>query len=74
MAIHKAVVYQNTSVINDEVLCHRFGLLPVKADPSLFEDWKEGDRLTEKNSIRFLLNVKNICKNDESANAGSKKN
>ncbi|TKR86487.1 hypothetical protein L596_011073 [Steinernema carpocapsae] len=38
MALEKIYLYQNTSVIQDEVLCHRLGLLPVKADPRLF-DW-----------------------------------
>ncbi|VDK51104.1 unnamed protein product, partial [Gongylonema pulchrum] len=37
MAIEKVYLYQNTSIIPDEVLCHRFGLLPIKADPRLFE-------------------------------------
>ncbi|VDN84334.1 unnamed protein product [Brugia pahangi] len=30
-------MYQNTSIIPDEVLSHRFGLLPIKADPRLFK-------------------------------------
>ncbi|CEF61957.1 DNA-directed RNA polymerases I and III subunit RPAC1 [Strongyloides ratti] len=38
MAIEKVMLYQNTSVIQDEVLCHRLGLLPLKADPRKF-DW-----------------------------------
>uniref|UniRef100_A0A158Q872 Dolichyl-phosphate beta-glucosyltransferase n=1 Tax=Elaeophora elaphi TaxID=1147741 RepID=A0A158Q872_9BILA len=37
MAIEKVYLYQNTSIIPDEVLSHRFGLLPIKADPRLFE-------------------------------------
>jgi len=36
MAIEKVYLYQNTSVIPDEVLCHRFGLLPIKANPDDF--------------------------------------
>lgn len=36
MAIEKVYLYQNTSVIQDEVLCHRFGLLPLKIDPRKF--------------------------------------
>ncbi|CAJ0570317.1 unnamed protein product, partial [Mesorhabditis spiculigera] len=36
LAIEKVYLYQNTSIIQDEVLCHRFGLLPVKADPRQF--------------------------------------
>ncbi|VDK47709.1 unnamed protein product [Anisakis simplex] len=37
MAFEKIYLYQNTSVIQDEVLCHRLGLLPIRADPRLFE-------------------------------------
>lgn len=37
MAIEKIYLYQNTSVIQDEVLCHRLGLIPIHADPRLFE-------------------------------------
>ncbi|KAK6023682.1 RNA polymerase Rpb3/Rpb11 dimerization domain protein, partial [Ostertagia ostertagi] len=36
MAIEKIYLYQNTSVIQDEVLCHRIGLLPLKVDPRKF--------------------------------------
>ena len=36
MAIKTAYFYNNTSVITDEILAHRLGLLPIKADPSLF--------------------------------------
>ncbi|KHJ87303.1 RNA polymerase Rpb3/Rpb11 dimerization domain protein [Oesophagostomum dentatum] len=36
MAFEKIYLYQNTSVIQDEVLCHRLGLLPIKADPRKF--------------------------------------
>uniref|UniRef100_A0A1I8EBV0 Dolichyl-phosphate beta-glucosyltransferase n=1 Tax=Wuchereria bancrofti TaxID=6293 RepID=A0A1I8EBV0_WUCBA len=37
LAIEKVYLYQNTSIIPDEVLSHRFGLLPIKADPRLFK-------------------------------------
>ncbi|VDN53452.1 unnamed protein product, partial [Dracunculus medinensis] len=37
MAIEKVYLYQNTSIIQDEVLCHRLGLLPVNADPRMFD-------------------------------------
>lgn len=36
MAIEKVYIANNTSVIQDEVLAHRLGLLPIKADPRLF--------------------------------------
>lgn len=37
MAIEKVLIYNNTSVIQDEVLAHRLGLIPLKADPSKFK-------------------------------------
>ena len=37
MAIEKVHVYNNTSVIQDEVLAHRLGLIPLKANPKLFK-------------------------------------
>jgi len=36
MAIDQVYIYNNTSVIQDEVLAHRLGLLPIKVDPRLF--------------------------------------
>ena len=36
MAIEKVHVFNNTSVIQDEVLAHRLGLIPLKANPKLF--------------------------------------
>ena len=37
MAIEKVYVYNNTSVIQDEVLAHRLGLIPLKANPNQFK-------------------------------------
>jgi len=36
MAIEEVFIYNNTTVIQDEVLSHRLGLLPIKVDPRLF--------------------------------------
>ncbi|KAL9267732.1 DNA-directed RNA polymerases I and III subunit RPAC1-like protein [Drosera capensis] len=37
MAFEKILIANNTSVIQDEVLSHRLGLIPIKVDPRLFE-------------------------------------
>ncbi|XP_061825607.2 DNA-directed RNA polymerases I and III subunit RPAC1 [Nerophis lumbriciformis] len=37
MAIEKVFIYNNTSIVQDEVLAQRLGLIPIKADPCLFE-------------------------------------
>jgi len=36
MAIEKVVYLTNTSIIQDEVLAHRIGLIPIRADPDYF--------------------------------------
>jgi DNA-directed RNA polymerase I and III subunit RPAC1 len=37
MAIEKVEMWQNTSVIPDENLAHRMGLVPIAVDPRVFE-------------------------------------
>ena len=55
MAIEKVVVFQNTSIVPDEVLAHRLGLLPLKADPRRFA-FTEGQQ-SELNTLVFTLDV-----------------
>ena len=43
MAIEKVFIYNNTSIVQDEILSHRLGLIPLKADPRLFEMKEEPD-------------------------------
>ncbi|XP_016552729.1 DNA-directed RNA polymerases I and III subunit rpac1-like isoform X2 [Capsicum annuum] len=50
----------NTSIIQDEVLAHKLGLIPIKVDPRLFEYMSENDVPNEKNTIVFKLNA--LCK------------
>ncbi|KAG8221922.1 hypothetical protein J437_LFUL002481 [Ladona fulva] len=66
MAIEKVFIYNNTSVIQDEVLAHRLGLVPLKADPRLFEYRQEGDEEgTEQDTLEFELKV--TCANNKAA-------
>lgn len=37
MAIEKVLIANNTSVVQDEVLAHRLGLIPINVDPRLFD-------------------------------------
>lgn len=37
VAIEEVYVWNNTSIMQDEVLCHRLGLVPLKIDPSKIE-------------------------------------
>jgi len=58
MAIEKAGLYQNTSIIHDEVLCHRIGLVPIKIDPRKFVFKKENEDDNENNCVKLKLHVK----------------
>ena len=58
MAIETVIINQNTSIIPDEVLAHRLGLIPILADANDFEEKKENDDFNEKNSIKFIMKVK----------------
>ncbi|KAH9607188.1 hypothetical protein KSS87_021254 [Heliosperma pusillum] len=60
MAIEKVLIANNTSVIQDEVLAHRLGLIPLKVDPRLFSYKSEKDEPNEKNTIVFGLHAR--CK------------
>lgn len=37
MCIDKVTLWQNTSILPDEMFVHRLGLVPIDADPDLFE-------------------------------------
>ncbi|KAL7750636.1 DNA-directed RNA polymerase core subunit rpc40 [Sorochytrium milnesiophthora] len=58
IAIETVYVENNTSVMADEVLSHRLGLIPLKVDPVKLDFRHEGDALTDRNTIVFKLNVK----------------
>ena len=60
MAIEDVDLYQNTSVIPDEVLAHRLGLIPIKANPNDFKYKKPEDNHNNENSILFKLHKKCI--------------
>ncbi|XP_043916952.1 DNA-directed RNA polymerases I and III subunit RPAC1 isoform X2 [Protopterus annectens] len=59
MAVEKVFIYNNTSIVQDEVLAHRLGLIPIKADARLFEYRNSGDdEGTEIDTLQFQLKVK----------------
>ncbi|CAG0922339.1 unnamed protein product [Notodromas monacha] len=64
MAVEKVIIMQNSSVIQDEVLAHRLGLLPLKADPKFFQTKvpppPDSDQIevNENDSLEFELKIK----------------
>jgi len=70
MAVDRVFIYNNTSVIQDEVLAHRLGLIPYKADHRLFEmhkkpvekakDADEDPMKADQDTLVFKLQIK--CK------------
>lgn len=57
MAIENVYIEMNSSIIHDEVLAHRLGLIPIKVDPRLFEFKGDGDA-NSANTLVFSLDVK----------------
>jgi len=67
MAIETVFIFNNTGVMQDEVLSHRIGLVPIKANPKLFEfkNPNEPDAVTDRNTIVFTLDI--TCKRNPKA-------
>lgn len=69
MAIEEVYFENNTSIIQDEVLAHRLGLIPINADPRLFfsrgltnctvlTTLEPGEPPKDSDTIQFELHVK----------------
>ncbi|KAI8382379.1 DNA-directed RNA polymerase [Blakeslea trispora] len=67
MAIEKVYVMNNTSIIQDEVVAHRLGLIPIKADPTEFDYMTEEGGPTDLNTLVFKL--KKRCEKNPEADA-----
>ncbi|KAI4495957.1 hypothetical protein M0802_008172 [Mischocyttarus mexicanus] len=61
MAIEKVFILNNTSLIQDEVLAHRLGLIPLKADPRLFDypstNEKDENEVSDQDTLRYEIKV-----------------
>jgi DNA-directed RNA polymerase I and III subunit RPAC1 len=64
MAIEIVNMYQNTSIIPDEVLSHRLGLIPLLVDANEFQYKKANEEFNEHNSFNFKIHVK--CERNKS--------
>lgn len=58
IAIEIVRFHNNTSIIHDEMLAHRLGLIPLRIDPRPFEIRNKGDAVTFRNTIKFRLRVR----------------
>ena len=68
----KILLYNNTSIIQDEILCHRLGLVPLKIDPRLIK-WRENkEKLDplEEDTVVFDLHIR--CTKNPSAKKGER--
>ncbi|KAG6962910.1 hypothetical protein JG688_00008393 [Phytophthora aleatoria] len=64
MAIEHVYIWNNSSIIQDEVLAHRLGLAPLNVDPREFQAFPDNEEAeaTDENTIVFKLDV--TCKFD----------
>lgn len=59
IAIERVYIYNNTSVVQDEVLCHRLGLVPLRIDPRIIEEAPTDyqNLSTDRNTVVFTLDA-----------------
>jgi DNA-directed RNA polymerase I and III subunit RPAC1 len=57
VALEHIYMWNNTSLIHDEVLAHRLGLVPINVDARLFDETEEGEDATDRNTVVFQLKV-----------------
>ncbi|KAI9507811.1 DNA-directed RNA polymerase [Russula earlei] len=71
IAIEYVYVWNNTSVMVDEVFSHRLGLIPLNVDPALLEmKASPSDQATDRNTIVFKLEIE--CTRNTAAPRDSK--
>ncbi|VDB91483.1 unnamed protein product [Peniophora sp. CBMAI 1063] len=57
VAIEYVYVWNNTSVMADEILAHRIGLVPLNVDPALMAVRESPELSTDRNTLVFKLHV-----------------
>jgi DNA-directed RNA polymerase I and III subunit RPAC1 len=61
IAVEHVWIAINSSIIQDEVLAHRIGLVPIRADPSKLE-YVVGEEETDRDTVVFHFDIE--CKNE----------
>ena len=72
MAIASVIVRKNRATLPEDVLAHRFGLIPLKADPRKF-DFCPQNEYNESNSLEFECKVKFHVKKESGKSSTSSK-
>ncbi|KAI9176111.1 DNA-directed RNA polymerase core subunit rpc40 [Blastocladiella emersonii ATCC 22665] len=69
MAFEDVYVWSNTGIMTDEILSHRLGLIPIRADVTKFGERTANDQPTDLNTLVFNLNVR--CERNAAAPANA---
>ncbi|KAH9485878.1 DNA-directed RNA polymerases I and III subunit RPAC1 [Psilocybe cubensis] len=69
VAIEQVFVWNNNSVIVDEILAHRLGLVPLNVDPSLMKMREPDTTPTDQNTLVFNVDI--TCERNPKAPKGT---
>mmetsp|Transcript_9338 Transcript_9338/g.23001 ORF Transcript_9338/g.23001 Transcript_9338/m.23001 type:complete len:325 (+) Transcript_9338:31-1005(+) len=65
IAIDEIFIFINTSILNDDMLAHRYGLTPLRIDPREYYFTYKNTNHSQKNSIIFLTKMINLSPRDK---------
>lgn len=75
VAIENVYMWNNSSIIHDEVLAHRLGLVPIDVDPRYLVQFEgEDDEPTEFNTLVFAMKVSCNKNKEKSSSTGTNNN